>query len=235
MWIKTTLPPTRGETPARSQLTPQQVGVASRIDSDFSRSRYCARQMDSESIDMNGNPTSQEEGFDATEDLPVAEPPISFDFISGPEFELASTDDGSQDIASAAIMALVEGEGEEKDSMAIARNDVLEENTSIEDSALEQDDVAGGTETFGRDQQDTPEQKDATFSPKPSLLPVNLEARGIEVVIPQIPAEQRAEYSTVESEVIEAILQEEKLVNGDTSFRVMFTDGREDKVSPLFS
>lgn len=190
----------------------------------------------------DAHPTVQDGSLDATGDVNVDEPSISFDFVSGPEFELPSTDDGSQDIATAALAAL----SEKKDEMSSPeQNDAPEQDQADELEEMDAPDQHGSlqdsvdhdqTDMFNQDRfvdkMDISEEMGVPLSPDSSLRDVKSGMR-IEVRLPELSAKQRAEYSTVESHIIESILQEERLATGDASFRVMFTDGREDEVSQL--
>lgn len=198
--------------------------------------------MNSESSVKNAELALQNGRCGTTEDVSTTEPLISFDFVSGPDFDFASTDDGSQDLANAALMALSEGKITDERLYPTSqidtfqRDDAWEQgNATEQDGLLEQDDAPDRMDTSDEDElldrTNTPEQKHTLSSVDLSLFPVNSATKRIEIVVPEISAEQRAEYSTVESNVIEAILQEETLKAGDVTFRVIFTDGREDKVS----
>lgn len=52
----------------------------------------------------------------------------------------------------------------------------------------------------------------------------------INVEIPELPTEIRAQYSTIESDVIESVSREEVLDDGNVLYTVQFTDGREQQV-----
>lgn len=160
--------------------------------------------MESGNFAMEVEPDTQNQSLDAPEeDAPMAEPAISFDFVTA-DYEPPSTDDGSQDIANVALLALSE---------AISMEDVPPEE------ALP-----------------TPEYDAPATSPTPladSLDIISPESIRLEVAIPELSAEQRAEYSTVESDVIEEILREETLDSGDVRYRITYTDGREDQVGFL--
>lgn len=199
--------------------------------------------MDSKSILLKDPAALQDGSPDATATDHQVEPLISFDFVSGADFDFASTDESSQDTAEANLMALSEGNGVEEGLSAAGPNGIPEHDETLEqsfvteeDGLLEQSDVPDRMDTSHQDQ--IPDQmnisdpKRGLLSPDPSL-PSGLDSRRIEVVIPGISAQQRAEYSTVESQVVETILEEKALKTGDIIFRVMFTDGREDEVSLL--
>lgn len=189
-----------------------------------------------DSTATGADPAVQDGSLDTTDDVNGDEPSISFDFVSGPEFELPSTDDGSQDIAPAALVAMSE-RNDELSSPEQGQADELEEidapdqHGSLQDSAdHDQTDMYNQDEIV--DKMDISEEMGVPLSPDSSQWGVKPGTR-IEVMLPELSAEQRAEYSTVESDIIETILQEERLVTGDARFRVMFTDGREDEVSHL--
>jgi hypothetical protein len=196
-----------------------------------------------ESTATGADPAVQDGSLDATDDVNGDEPSISFDFVSGPEFELPSTDDGSQDIATAALVALSERNGELSSS---EQNDAPEQDQADELEEIDAPDQQGSLQDGDDhdqmdilnqngivDKMDISEEIGVPLSPVSSLWGVKSGMR-IEVTLPELSAEQRAEYSTVESDIIETILKEERLVTGDASFRVMFTDGREDEVSLLY-
>lgn len=195
-----------------------------------------------DSTATGADPAVQDGSLDATDDVNGDEPSISFDFVSGPEFELPSTDDGSQDIATAALVEMSERNNElsspeQNEAPEQGQADELEEidapdqHDSLQDSVdHDQTDMYNQDEIV--DKMDISEEMGVPLSPDSSQWGVKPGTR-IEVMLPELSAEQRAEYSTVESDIIETILQEERLVTGDASFRVMFTDGREDEVSHL--
>lgn len=56
----------------------------------------------------------------------------------------------------------------------------------------------------------------------------------IEVVLPDMDPDICAQYETIESHVIETVMEERVLVSSEIHYLVEYTDGREDWVSRMF-
>jgi hypothetical protein len=191
-------------------------------------------------IDLEIDPNrSHEEVEHAT----MTEPSISFDFVST-DFEFPSTDDGSQDIANAALVALSDDHVGGEQMITETFESQLPAETVEEDAEQELENALESQlreEALEEALKEGPEEKSSlaeveTTPPAPDSIfvsPSDPKPLQIEVVIPKMSAEQRAEYSIVESDVIEAVLGEDTLGTGDVSYRILYTDGREDQVSPL--
>jgi hypothetical protein len=67
-------------------------------------------------------------------------------------------------------------------------------------------------------------------TPEETLPTVEGPHSRIEVAIPELTPEQRLQYGSVFSEIVEAILDETVADNGLLSYHVQFTDGRDELV-----
>lgn len=194
--------------------------------------------MDLEQSIMEVEPDSPARSPEAIEDAPMTEPSISFDFVST-DFEFPSTDEGSQDIANAALLALSEENPTDEQMLTEpVESQPLEETHDGEKGGDGEQPLEVAHEAA---LEEAPKEKsplpdaDATLATPDSIfvLPSDPKPTQIEVAIPELTDERRAEYSTVESDVIEAVFDEEVIGTGDVSYRIMYADGREDQVSFL--
>jgi hypothetical protein len=62
------------------------------------------------------------------------------------------------------------------------------------------------------------------------VMPPPIPSYRVQVVVPEIPLEERAQYSFVHSDIVESVLGGALHVKHTTDYRVEFTDGREELV-----
>lgn len=67
-----------------------------------------------------------------------------------------------------------------------------------------------------------------TASPKQQNTQIHVELR-------PLPSHLRAQYVNTQSDIVERVIQEEVLENGEVKYHVEFTDGREEQVCAKFS